>query len=81
MIEQINVNDIPKRNIRYLDIVRDIEEFLSMNCDAAEIKFPKGRRSASIYSSYRKQIVNGNYSAKVVQRSDRVFLLRKDVNI
>lgn len=81
MIEQINVNDIPKRNIKYLDIIRDIETFLSENIEAAEVKFPEGRKSASVYAAYRKQIVNKNYSVKVIQRAGRVFLLRNDVEM
>lgn len=81
MIEQINANDIPKRNIKYLDIIRDIETFLSDNIEAAEVKFPEGRKSASVYATYRKQIVNKNYTVKVIQRAGRVFLLRNDVEM
>lgn len=81
MIESINVNDIPTRNIRYLEVQRDIEDFLANNCEAAEVKFTETRKSASVYASYRKQIVLNNYAAKVIQRNGRVFLIRKDIEL
>lgn len=81
MIEAIKLNDIPGRNIRYLDIVKDIEEFLASNNDAVEIKFPPERRATSVYSVYYTQIKRCNYQVRCIQRNGRVFLIRKDVEL
>lgn len=79
MIELINVNDIPGRNIRYLEIMKDIDEFVMSKGDAAEVKFPEGRNVSAVVASYKKAIKNSNYAVRVIQRKGRVFLLRKDV--
>lgn len=81
MIEKININDIPGRNIRYLEVVKDIEDFLAMDTNAVEVKFPAGRNVSSVVASYKKQINLNNYQARVIQRRGRVFLIRKDVEL
>lgn len=70
--------NIPTRGIKQLEVRNDIESFLESCTAAAEVAVPQGRKSASVYATYKKAANNGGYAVNVVTANGRVFLTRKD---
>ena len=81
MIKKIRINDIPKTaRGRGRTVQNDIKKFLSGGDDCVEVVVPDGRKAKNVAISYRASARRSNFSILVLQRNDRVFLVRSDVN-
>lgn len=80
MISAIEIEKIPGRNMKYLEINNDIDEFLSSGATAAEVKFPPDRKPSTVCASYKNAVSKNRYMVKVIQRNNRVFLIRGDID-
>lgn len=65
--------------VAYHNVVKELEEFLSMNVETARIVFDYGeyRSTHSAYEALRKCIRYHNLPIKVMRRGDNIYLTRK----
>lgn len=81
MIKTININDIPgdSRN-RTSKYSADIAEFLNSGADVAEIFTDTSKSVTNVANSLRVYVSKGGYPVHIVQRKDRIFLIREGKN-
>jgi len=79
MIKLIDINDVPIRNIKQIEIIRDIEYFLASDFLAAEVTVPNGRSPASVCIAYRNAIKKNNYNMSVSSKMEHVYLIKKEL--
>lgn len=79
--KSINKNSILKGRNAPHKLQGELEEFMNMNVEAAEVSFIANeyKSTNSCYSSLYKSIKRFGYPIQVVVRDGKLYLIRKDM--
>lgn len=78
MITPIEVKDIPGRSCNFNNAVsQEVLEFHNSDWPACEVNTGKYKTTHSAYAAYKEAVKRLNVGVLVMERSGRLFLLRK----
>ena len=79
MINPVKYEEIPLQGKHANKLKKEIESFLETNEKYGEVELDK-RVAASVASSIKTYIRRYNYPLRVMQKSNRVFVIRTDAD-